>query len=254
MKSNTEVKKANNPKTLPIIKKKAILKEVKRLNRSKVCSNKAVASFFTTPASLLERYNEELNKLDVKHGRLILSIESIAECRSECALFYISRKHLRDNAYGDTLIDNIHLATYREIALVASSYLPISINLEKLSDPDFKSDDESVEKVEVLSAILNVNLTDPICGDNVGSTSVKTGHMMLSNMAGLVDDLAIPLAALAGKTVKSITYPFEAEDSLTAAFNESVEKLKGKVTIAYDDLLKRRERKVLQPRNEYALG
>jgi hypothetical protein len=78
--------------------------------------------------------------------------------------------------------------------------------------------------------------------------------MMLSNMSHLVDNLIIPLAALAGKPVKSITYPFESEDSLTEAFNKNIDHLKGKVEIVYQELLTRRENKTLQPRKGYALG
>jgi hypothetical protein len=254
MKSNTEVKKDNNQKMLPIIKKKAILKEVKRLNRSKACSNQAVASFFTNPARLLEQYNEELSKLDVKHGRIILSMKKVEECKSEGALFYVSKKHLRDNEYEDNVIDKIHLADYKDIAFVASTYLPISMNFEKLSDPNFKSDNENVEKVQTLSLLMSVDLTSPISSESASKSSANTGHMMLSNMAGLVDNLIIPLAALAGKPVKSITYPFEAEDCLTEAFINSVDDLRGKVKITYEDLLKRRQNKTLRPRSEYALA
>jgi len=236
------------------IKKKAILKEVKRLNRSKVCSNQAVANFFTNPSALLERFNEELNKLEVKHGRLIVAIKKVEECKSEAALFYVSRKNLRENEYGEDFIDDIHLATYKEIAFVATSYLPISLNFEKLSDPCFKSEHESIEKVEILNIVVNVDLTSPISGESVSKTSANTGHMMLSNMSHLVDNLIIPLAALAGKPVKSITYPFESEDSLTEAFNKNIDHLKGKVEIVYQELLTRRENKTLQPRKGYALG
>lgn len=252
--NDTDIKKVKPPKDLSSIKKKAILKEVKRLNRSKTCSNQAVASFFTNPASLLERYNDELSGLNLKHGRLIVSIKQVEECKSEGGLFYVSRKHLRDNEYGDSVIDDIHLATYKEIAFVASSYLPISMNFEKLSDPDFKIDNENVEKVQTLSLVMSVDLTSPISSDIASKTSTNTGHMMLSNMADLVDNLVIPLAALAGKTVKSITYPFEADDSLTEDFKESVDSLKEKVKVVYEDLLERRERKTLKPRSGYALG